>query len=291
LGRRWGSAVSTVRRRRVTDAPVGTPHAGGEDMAFEQANSRPHSAGLEVRSARRSFGGVAAVRDVSLILRPGAVTALIGSNGAGKSTLVNLISGVEALDAGAITLDTQDISKLGAAERTRLGIARTFQVPRLVEELTVLDNVALGREAGEASLWRRSARRERAHRDVVRSRLEAAGLGHLCGRRVESLGTGERKFVELVRALDEEPAVCLFDEPAVGLSLEEIDHLHGWIARLRAAGTAVLVIDHNLDFVERLADEVYVMDVGRIVRSGSAGDLLGKREARAALLAPEGRPA
>jgi len=148
----------------------------------------------------------------------------------------------------------------------------------------VLDNVMLGREAGEASLWRRSAKREREHRAIARRRLEDASLGHLADRSVASLGTGERKFVELVRALDEEPAVCLLDEPAVGLSLEEIEHLHGWIDRLRRAGTAVLVIDHNLDFVLKLADAVYVMDVGQIVRSGSPEELLGTREARAALL-------
>jgi ABC-type branched-subunit amino acid transport system ATPase component len=115
-------------------------------------------------------------------------------------------------------------------------------------------------------------------------RLQNAGLDHLAYRLARTLGTGERKFVELVRALDEEPTVCLLDEPAVGLSVEEIDHLQDWIVRLRDAGAAVLVIDHNLDFVQRLADYVYVMDVGRIVRSGLPEALLGTREARGALL-------
>ena len=242
--------------------------------------------GLEVSGARRHFGGVVAVDDVSLALRPGTVTALIGSNGAGKSTLVNIISGVERLDGGSITLAGDDISELPPAERTRMGVARTFQVPRLVEELSVLDNVMLGREAGEASVWWRSRRREREHRAAALLRLENAGLAHLRHRQVRTLGTGERKFVELVRALDEEPAVCLLDEPAVGLSIEEIEHLQTWIGRLRSAGAAVLVIDHNLDFVQRLADFVYVMDVGRIVRSGTPEDLLGTREARGSLLDP-----
>jgi len=267
-----------------TDVGVDSGAVAGEPAEAVAPARQLTGAALEVRGAKRSFGGVAAVNDVSLTLAPAQITALIGSNGAGKSTLVNLISGVETVDSGSILLGGRDITGLRAAERTRLGIARTFQVPRLVEELTVLDNVMLGREAGEASLWRRSARREREHRAIARRRLEAASLGHLAERRVESLGTGERKFVELVRALDEEPAVCLLDEPAVGLSLEEIDHLHGWIHRLRRAGTAVLVIDHNLDFVRKLADAVYVMDLGRIVRSGCPDELLGTREARAAVL-------
>lgn len=246
----------------------------------------PTRGGLEVSGATRRFGGVLAVDDVSIVLTPGTVTALIGSNGAGKSTLLNIISGVERLDGGSVTLAGDDITRLAPADRTRRGVARTFQVPRLVEELTVLDNVVLGREAGEASVWWRSRRREREHEATAMQRLHNAGLAHLSRRQVMTLGTGERKFVELVRALDEEPAVCLMDEPAVGLSIEEIEHLQDWIGRLRAAGAAVLVIDHNLDFVQRLADQVYVMDVGRIVRSGSPDELLGTREARSSLLDP-----
>jgi branched-chain amino acid transport system permease protein len=292
LSRRWEALVARLRGRAGASQPAaaspgGEPSSAGSGGAQPAAPLIPGAArgrALEVRGAQRSFGGVAAVRDVSLTLAPAAITALIGSNGAGKSTLVNLISGVESLDAGTITLGGEDISRLRAAERTRLGIARTFQVPRLVEELTVLENVMLGRETQEGSLWRRSAARERAHRDVARQWLSEAGLGHLADRRVQSLGTGERKFVELVRALDEEPAVCLLDEPAVGLSLEEIEHLLAWIDRLRTAGTAVLVIDHNLDFVQRLADSVYVMDLGQIVRTGAPSELLATEAARASLL-------
>jgi len=280
-------------RSAVDESSTGPPR---DEIAPVMAKLSEHGehrarAGLEVSGARRHFGGVVAVDDVSLTLKPGTITALIGSNGAGKSTLVNIISGVERLDHGSITLAAQDISTMPPAERTRMGIARTFQVPRLVEELSVLDNVMLGREAGEASVWWRSRKREREHAVTALRRLHSAGLSHLQNRQVRTLGTGERKFVELVRALDEEPAVCLLDEPAVGLSLEEIEHLQGWIERLRAAGAAVLVIDHNLDFVQRLADFVYVMDVGRIVRSGPPEELLGTREARGSLLDPARGPA
>lgn len=285
------SLLARTRRTVSAEPPADSvapepPTAPGSAAGASEPVSAPPraSGGLEVSSAGRRFGGVVAVDDVSLSVRPGSITALIGSNGAGKSTLVNMISGVEHFDSGSVTLGGEDITRLLPAERTRMGLARTFQVPRLVEELDVIDNVVLGREAGEASVWWRSRGREREHRAAALRRLQNAGLDHLADRPARTLGTGERKFVELVRALDEEPAVCLLDEPAVGLSVEEIDHLQEWITRLRDTGAAVLVIDHNLDFVQRLADYVYVMDVGRIVRSGLPADLLGTREARGALL-------
>ena len=237
-----------------------------------------------VRGVAKSFGGVAAVRDVSLAVPPGAIVALIGSNGAGKSTLVNLISGIDQPDAGAVLLDGRDLTGLRAPERTRLGLARTFQVPRLVDELTVADNLVLGEEAAEPSFLRRSRAREARQRQRALARLAEGTLGELAGRRAGTLGTGERKFVELVRALIADPVVCLLDEPAVGLSLEEIAHLTDWLRALRDSGAAVLVIDHNLDFIHGLADQVYVMDLGRIVKAGTAAELVGNREARASLL-------
>lgn len=241
-------------------------------------------AGLVVRGVSKSFGGVAAVRDVSLAVPPGTIVALIGSNGAGKSTLVNLISGIDRPDTGAVLLNGRDLTGLRAPERTRMGIARTFQVPRLVDELTIIDNLVLGEEAAEGSFLRRSRAREARHRQRAQARLAEGALSELAGRRAGSLGTGERKFVELVRALTANPVVCLLDEPAVGLSLDEIAHLSDWLLALRDSGAAVLVIDHNLDFIHRLADMVYVMDLGQIIRQGPADELVGTRDARASLL-------
>jgi len=148
----------------------------------------------------------------------------------------------------------------------------------------VADNLVLGEEAAERSFLRRSAAREARQRQRALARLGEAKLGELAGRRTGALGTGERKFVELVRALIAGPVVCLLDEPAVGLSLDEIAHLTDWLRALRDSGAAVLVIDHNLDFIHRLADVVYVMDLGRIIKAGSADELVGTRDARASLL-------
>jgi ABC-type branched-subunit amino acid transport system ATPase component len=263
---------------RSDDAPSRRSDAGlAAGAAGEQA-------GLVVRGVSKSFGGVAAVRDVSLAVPPGTIVALIGSNGAGKSTLVNLISGIDRPDTGAVLLDGRDLTGLRAPERTRMGIARTFQVPRLVDELTIIDNLVLGEEAAEGSFLRRSRAREARHRQRAHARLAEGALSELAGRRAGSLGTGERKFVELVRALTANPVVCLLDEPAVGLSLDEIAHLSDWLRALRDSGAAVLVIDHNLDFIHRLADMVYVMDLGQVIRQGPADELVGTRDARASLL-------
>src|SRR6185437_737678 len=139
-------------------------------------------------------------------------------------------------------------------------------------------------EAAEGSFLRRSRAREEEHRQQALARLAEGGLSELAGRRAGSLGTGERKFAELVRALIANPAVCLLDEPAVGLSLEEIEHLSEWLLALRDGGAAVLVIDHNLDFIHRLADVVYVMDLGQIIKKGTAHELVGTQDARASLL-------
>jgi branched-chain amino acid transport system permease protein len=157
-------------------------------------------------------------------------------------------------------------------------------VPRLVDELSVTDNLVVGEEAAEPSFLRRSAAREAGQRQRALARLSEATLGDLADRRAGTLGTGERKFVELVRALIADPVVCLLDEPAVGLSLDEIAHLTDWLRALRDSGAAVLVIDHNLDFIHRLADVVYVMDLGQIIKTGSAQELVGSRDARASLL-------
>ena len=271
-------AVLDLAQRWVAGKPGGGAVVGGvqpENTAawmgtrVRQGGAQRLGGGLEIRNAHRNFGGVVAVGDVTISVPSGRITALIGTNGAGKSTVANLISGVERLDDGTITLDGKDIGALTAADRTRLGIVRSFQVPRLVEELTVLDNVVLGTEAAEPSSFRRDPKREREARATAQRSLAAASLADFAGRQVHSIGTGERKFVELVRAVNSQVTLGVLDEPAVGLSLAEIDRLQQWLSDLRAAGAAILVIDHNLDFIHRLADHVYVMDSGSIVASGS----------------------
>jgi ABC-type branched-subunit amino acid transport system ATPase component/ABC-type branched-subunit amino acid transport system permease subunit len=276
LWQRFTGAERLGRRRVAAQALADAEQeAPGSWIQAGADARRGDSAGLEISNAQRRFGGVVAVNDVTISVPAGRITALIGSNGAGKSTLANLISGVERLDDGSITLGGEDIGHLTPADRTRLGIVRTFQVPRLVDELSVLDNVILGTEAAEPSLFGRDASREREERAIAQQSLASASLASLAPRRVRSIGTGERKFVELVRAVNSKITLGVLDEPAVGLSLTEIDRLQEWLHDLRSAGAAVLVIDHNLDFIQRLADHVYVMDLGEIISSGSPDEVLG----------------
>jgi branched-chain amino acid transport system ATP-binding protein len=225
--------------------------------------------GLEVRAVSRTFGGVVAVREASIAVPAGAVVGLIGPNGAGKSTLLNLVSGVEPAQGGTVLLDGEDIGGLSAAERTRRGIVRTFQVPRLVDELRVVENVALGREASERPLVRRRRALEASALAGARRCLAGLALTALSDRPAGGLGTGERKSVELARAIASDASVLLLDEPAVGLSLEEVDVLRRRLDELRRQGLAILVVDHNVDFVESLADRVHVMEAGRVEARGA----------------------
>ncbi|TMC09715.1 MAG: ATP-binding cassette domain-containing protein [Chloroflexi bacterium] len=258
-----GAAVELWWRLRRR-APAAAPSAGPAPAAVRGRS-------LEVRGVARSFGGVAAVRDASLAVPAGSIVGLVGPNGAGKTTLLNLVSGVERLQAGAVLLDGAGVGGLSAAERTRRGIVRTFQVPRLVDELSVVENVALGPEAAQPGLLRRRRSLEVAALGRARAALADLALSELADRPAGGLGTGERKSVELARALATGGSVLLLDEPAVGLSLAEVDGLRRRLRALRAQGMAILVVDHNLDFVESLADDVYVMASGRVERGTAAG--------------------
>lgn len=247
--------------------------SGLPSVARTEDTAPRHAGDLVVRNAGRKFGSVVALDDVSIEVPAGAVTAVIGANGAGKSTLVNVISGIEKLDSGTITLGGADINSVSPAERTRRGIIRTFQVPRLVGELSALENIVVGPEASHRPLLRRSFRNEKNSRRRAEATLSSLDLDHLTHRPAATLSTGERKYIELARAIFSSASVLLLDEPAVGLSAEEVEALRIWLEQLRAAGAAILVIDHNLDFIKNIADHVYSMENGGVTWSGKAFDL------------------
>lgn len=178
---------------------------------------------LQVRNVSKSFGGLKAVNAVSLSIQAGQIHGLIGPNGSGKTTMLNLISGYYMIDEGGVVLGGKDISRLDVRARALAGIARTFQKPRLLPSLSVLDNVMLGGwgavQAGfvETALHMpRSRREERKMRERAQALLDASGLGHLAGRRCEHLEHAERRFLEIIRALMIRPKLLLLDEPAGG---------------------------------------------------------------------------
>ncbi|MDH7787462.1 branched-chain amino acid transport system ATP-binding protein [Ochrobactrum sp. 19YEA23] len=231
---------------------------------------------LEARNVSRSFGGVKAVNNVSLSIQAGQIHGLIGPNGSGKTTMLNLISGYYMIDEGAAVLGGDNISRLDVRARARAGIARTFQKPRLLPSLSVLDNVMLGGWGAVQSGFVETAlhmprpkREERQMRERAQALLDASGLGHLSERRCEHLEHAERRFLEIVRALMIRPKLLLLDEPAGGLTGREIEYLGQIIQSVAQAGIGVLLVEHHTDFVFRLSHHVTVLNLGAVLAEGA----------------------
>lgn len=231
---------------------------------------------LEARGAMKRFGGVVAVDTVSLEVRPGEVHGLIGPNGSGKTTLLNLISGYYPLDDGHIHLCGADVTRLPVRERARGGVARTFQTPKLVLSLPVLDNAMLGGWPDVRSGFLEtavSAPRTRREEAELRSRaaamLQGVGLGRVMDRRADLLEHTAQRFLEIARALTLRPKFVLLDEPAGGLTTAEIDHLGAIIGVMRDSGIGVLLVEHHTDFVFRVCDRVTALNLGRMIAHGS----------------------
>jgi ABC-type branched-subunit amino acid transport system ATPase component/ABC-type branched-subunit amino acid transport system permease subunit len=260
-------------------APVPSPPAppSGPVPPLPPATpSRPVGEGLRVAGVSKSFGGVRAVSEVTLDVPPGAVTALVGGNGAGKSTVLNMITGVERPSGGTVTFDGRRLAAADPVQRARLGIARTFQTARVALELTAEENVRAGAEA-VYNLALLAGPGRRPGRDLAgrsRAALAATGLEHIAHRPMSEIGGGQRKLVEVARALALRPRLLLMDEPGAGLTLDELSLLTTLIDGLRSSGTAVLIVDHNLDFVAGVADSGYLLDLGRVAY---AGDVAGLR--------------
>ncbi|MFC1443048.1 ATP-binding cassette domain-containing protein [Streptacidiphilus sp. N1-10] len=195
---------------------------------------------------------------VSLDLPPGRITALTGHNGAGKSTLFRCLSGADRPDSGQVLLDGRDITRLPEYTRARLGLARTFQQIAVFPGLSVADNLRVGAE--------QAGRRGRLEADFAVARtLRLLGLDHLADRHASGLPTGTLRLVELGRALSAEPGVLLLDEPAAGLDRAESERLAVLLTALAADGLAVLLVEHDRELVDRIADRVLTMSAGRIL--------------------------
>lgn len=219
---------------------------------------------LRALGLRVAYGGFTALDGVDLDVRPGRVTAVVGPNGAGKSTLFHCLAGTLRPSGGRVLLGGRDITRLPAHARTRLGIARTFQQLAVFPSLTVDENVLVGAEQG------RTADPEAAERA-----LRLLGLdGPVRAFPAAGLPTGTLRRVELARALAGSPRVLLLDEPAAGLDTPEVTTLARVLRALAADGTALLVVEHDLDLVADLAHTVHVMVAGRIVASGPADRVL-----------------
>jgi ABC-type branched-subunit amino acid transport system ATPase component len=228
----------------------------------------------------KSFGGVRAVDDVSVRIRPDSVFGLVGPNGAGKSTLISLLSGFARPDAGTIQFRGHDVTWLGPARLARLGLVRTFQAATPLSGLTVLENIQVAlTSAYRATLlsvlartpaMRReaAAMQERAHR-----LLDEFGLLGEASRPARDLPFGKLRSLEIARAMAAGPSLLLLDEPAAGLNQVEVQQLAERIRKIRAAGTAVLLVDHDVSFLFGLCDEVTLLNFGKVAVSGPAAEV------------------
>jgi branched-chain amino acid transport system ATP-binding protein len=218
---------------------------------------------LDVAGVTVRFGGVVAVDGANLQAQTGEITGLIGPNGAGKTTLFNVITGVQPSAAGTIHLDGTDITKLATHRRAKLGMSRTFQRLELFWTLTVADNVRVAAELAR-------------HTDPVAlttDLLERVGISHLADEPAGSLPTGSARLVEVARALASSPRVLLLDEPASGLNETETLALGTLLRQLVADGLAVVLVEHDMSLVMEICDHVSVLDLGRIIASGTPAEV------------------
>jgi branched-chain amino acid transport system ATP-binding protein len=235
---------------------------------------------LEARGLTKTFGGLAAVKDVSFFLREGFIKAIIGPNGAGKTTLYDLLTGIYLPDRGSVLFRGREIIGMHPHRITALGMARTFQTIRLFPRMTVLENVMVGlhhrTRSGmfKASFKLPSERRE--EKDMVRdalSYLDVVGLDMQASSLAGSLPFGQQRLLEVARALATGPRILLLDEPASGLNAYETRELGEIIFGIRDMGITVILVEHDMGLVMRISEEVLVLDYGEIIAEGTPEEI------------------
>jgi ABC-type branched-subunit amino acid transport system ATPase component len=254
------------------------PHRAQPDTSLTLP-ARTRAAGspavlLQIDHARKQFGGVIAVNDVSFDVQAREIVALIGPNGAGKSTTFNLVTGVLTSSGGTISVLGRKIDHAPPQEVTKLGIARTFQHVKLVPDMSVLENVAIGAhlrgQAGAISSMFRLDRADEARLLAEAARqIERVGLADQIDMPAGSLPLGQQRIVEIARALCVDPMLLLLDEPAAGLRHMEKQQLASLLRQLRAGGMSVLLVEHDMGFVMDLADRIVVLDFGTKIAEGT----------------------
>jgi branched-chain amino acid transport system permease protein len=227
---------------------------------------------LEVRGLVKSFGGLRAVDGVDLTVTAGSITGLIGPNGSGKTTLFNLIDGTVGARSGRIALGDKQIAGRGRPARAHAGLARTYQLPRLFDSLTVVENIVIPeRRFSFTRLWRnRVTPAERARAMAV---LAHFGLTSYADVSPASLSFGQRKLVELAQVLWLDPVLVMLDEPAAGISPALSQRLADTIRSLHRQGVAILLVEHDLAFLSSLCEHVYVMANGKTIANGTVADV------------------
>lgn len=230
---------------------------------------------LEVEGICKSFGGLAAVSDMSFHVDEGQIVSIIGPNGAGKTTVFNLLTGFYTCDQGSIRLSGEEISNLPPYAYVTKGLSRTFQNLRVFPSMTALENVLIGCQSTIRYGWldavvrtRRLQEQERKAREASMNMLESIGLGQYAQEKCRNLPYGIQKKLEIARALVVSPKLLLLDEPAAGLNPQETEELASFIESLPGRGFTVLLIEHDMSLVMRISDYIYVMDYGKKIAEG-----------------------
>jgi branched-chain amino acid transport system ATP-binding protein len=242
-----------------------------------ESGLQPH---LQVTNLRKEFEGLMAVFDVSFEVAPGEILAIIGPNGAGKTTVFNLISGVLPPTGGTVHLQGGKLNGLKPHAISRLGMARTFQNVRLFGNMTVLENVMVGRHGqtkygvlSAAFRLPRARKEERAIRDRALAELARVGLEVEADDNALSLPFGQQRLLEIARAMATDPRLLLLDEPGAGLNRPEKEELDGLVRSIRDGGVTVLLVEHDVQFVMSIADRVIVLDYGQKIAEGTPAEI------------------
>lgn len=247
---------------------------------------------LDVKDARKEFGGLVAVNDVSFQVRAGEILGLIGPNGAGKSTTFNLVTGVLPATRGSVTLLGQRIDSLASRTIARRGVSRTFQHVKMIAGMTVLENVALGghlrgSRGVAAAMLRLDRAEERQLLKEAERQLRRIGMAEHMHELAGNLALGPQRLMEIARALCADPTLLLLDEPAAGLRLKEKQALADVLRQLRGEGIAILLVEHDMDLVMGLVDRIVVMEFGTKLIEGTPEEVQASPAVRAAYLGTE----
>lgn len=277
--------------KRLPLAPRKEDWAGAPDLAT-RAKPAHGELVLDVQAIRKEFGGLVAVKDISFQIRAGQIVGLIGPNGAGKSTTFNLITGVLSLTRGDVVFRGQKIGGLRSREIAARGMSRTFQHVKMIPDMTVLENVALGAHlrGGKGVVSAMAGFNRDEEKQLFREaqrQLERIGMGAFLHEQAGNLAMGPQRLMEIARALCSDPALLLLDEPAAGLRHQEKLALGSVLRQLRDEGMSILLVEHDMDLVMDICDHLVVMEFGTFLIEGSPEQVQQSPEVRAAYLGTE----
>lgn len=249
---------------------------------------------LETRDIGIQFGGLKAVDNVNFKAEEGEITALIGPNGAGKTTLFNLIAGFYQPTSGKVYFKGQDITSLKPYQRTRIGLARTFQNINLFKDMSVMDNALVGQHCrmtydpitAMLSLPAKRKQEKQSREDIMKI-LDFMGLANVANEKAGSLSYGMQKNLEIARAMATSPELLLLDEPASGLNTQELDQLSQRVLRMRDMGITVVLIEHKMDVVMNISHKIMVLNFGECIAFGTPEEISADQQVIEAYLGKE----